>query len=162
MTRSHAARGVGGLLALCAMAALAALVQATGCTPTDAGSDLGVVESGCRAPSACWRKDCACTRESVLSDAPSCRACNPLTESCVCDAVATTCAQPVNVCVGRAVEVCDGVGARCLPKGGSCASTGGEPPQLVASLSGKLEPRCAFLDDVCCPGVVDPDGGATD
>jgi hypothetical protein len=35
------------------------------------------------------------------------------------------------------------------------------PPQLVGANGdgGALEPRCAFVDDVCCPGAL-PDGGA--
>jgi hypothetical protein len=64
------------------------------------------------------------------------------------------------VCVGTG-PFCGGIGARCMPKGGSCGSSGGDPPQLVPTtgVGPALEPHCQYVDDVCCPGV---DGGVGD
>jgi hypothetical protein len=38
--------------------------------------------------------------------------------------------------------------------------SGGPPPALVPSLTkpATYEPRCAYADDVCCPGTI-TDGG---
>jgi len=173
MTRSLAVRGVGALLALTAFAGFLAIIQSSGCASTDVGSDLGVVESGCRAPSACYRVgvDCACARADLVS----CRTCDPRVEplGCTCTSdvsypdlagggFATSCVSEANVCVGRQAATCDGVGARCLPTGGSCASSGGAPPNLIGNGLGALEPHCAYTDDVCCPGVLNGDAGTTD
>jgi len=127
---------------------------AGGCTSSTVGTDLGIVEPGCRAPSACYKTgaDCRCGRSDVEG---GCKACDPNAVDCVC-AVGTRCMQAAAVCVGRAPSTCDGVGARCMPVGTTCATPmSGAPPQLVAASSGAaLEPHCTFLDDVCCPGVI--------
>ena len=167
MTRSLAVRGASALVACVGVACLFglfSLLPAAGCTATDIGSDLGIVESGCRAPSACYKlgTDCGCARADVLSATPSCRTCDPRIEPCTCSS-ANQCLSEANVCVGRQALRCEGVGARCLPAGQSCASAGGVPPNQVGSgTSATLEPHCAYTDDVCCPGAVNGDGGATD
>jgi hypothetical protein len=136
-------------LAFCALA----------CSSSTSGTDLGVVEPGCRAPSACYKlgADCACARGDVES---SCRVCDPRTQDCICPA-GSQCRDAATVCVGRAAAVCQGTGARCLPAGASCATAmSGSPPQLVGTgAMGGLEPRCAFVDDVCCPGLTEDLGG---
>jgi hypothetical protein len=136
-----------------------AAVVAGGCSSTTVGTDLGIVEPGCKTPSACYRlgADCPCGRGDVDT---VCKACDPNVQVCICD-TGTACLQSTAVCVGRSATVCSGVGARCLPVGSSCASgMSGAPPQMVGS-GASLAPRCAFVDDVCCPGVV-VDLGASD
>jgi hypothetical protein len=40
--------------------------------------------------------------------------------------------------------------------------SGGDPPEQVAVAGPALEPRCAFVDDVCCPGTLPLDAGVAD
>lgn len=146
---------------LFACSACCALALGLGCSSSTAGTDLGVVEPGCRAPSGCYKTgaDCPCTRGDVDV---TCRVCDPRTQDCICPA-GTQCRDSATVCVGRAASTCPGAGARCLPAGTSCTSAmSSSPPQLVGTgVMGTLEPRCAFVDDVCCPGLIE-DLGAVD
>jgi hypothetical protein len=122
------------------------------CSSTTTGTDLGIVQPGCKSPSACYRlgADCPCGRNDIDT---VCKACDPNAQVCICDP-GTSCLQAAAVCVGRSDTVCSGVGARCLPAGSSCASgMSGSPPQLVGSGT-SLAPRCPFVDDVCCPGLI--------
>jgi hypothetical protein len=128
------------------------------CSNSDAGTDFGVVEPGCRAPSACYLTgaDCSCRRGELET---ACKVCDPNLQDCICQ-TGQVCTQGPNVCVGRAITVCGGVGARCLPAGSTCASSGGIPPTLIGQTDGgTLEAHCAFVDDVCCPGDVNADAG---
>jgi hypothetical protein len=150
-----------------------------GCTTTTTTTDLSVIPTGCRQPSSCWSTSCGCLRADVQSG--GCLLCDPTQQaSLTCDCTSfdagAMCSEPAQVCVGRG-PVCPGVGARCLPgtkqitvDGGSetvpsvCSDPNGEPPQMVpiggdADAGPGSEPRCAFVDDVCCPGAL-PDGGA--
>ncbi len=151
---------------LLTLAAAMALVAAAGaCGSIIQIPDQGVVVLGCRAPAYCYvAGSCSCTRKDATPGG-SCTVpivqVNPLDPSTwVCPANAV-CLETVQACVGRG-PVCDGVGARCLPAGASCRSSGGDPPQMVGYSDGgaTLEPRCAFTDDVCCPGL--EDGGTSD
>jgi hypothetical protein len=152
---------------------LAAIVVAgvAGCPATTTGTDGGVSSSQCQAPSACWviGPQCDCVRANLAA----CKVCDPTTTTCECSAIVldggtVECTQPADVCIGRSPTVCPGRGARCLPAGSSCETVpdGGtqnplaSPPQLVAKpgtggdggAPPELEPRCPFVDDVCCPG----------
>ena len=90
---------------------------------------------------------------------PGCKACDPLTQTCVC-APSQRCYEPAQVCVGRAAATCAGVGARCMPAGKTCAMSGGAAPNLVGTgMNGALEPRCTYVDDQCCPGATNTDAG---
>lgn len=140
-----------------------------GCPTTTTGTDAGFSTSACTAPSACWAigPQCDCVRGNL----DACKVCDPATSStssCECDVdMGAVCTQPSNVCIGRSPTVCPGRGARCLPVGSSCAVVpdGGtqdplaSTPQLVpkAGTDGgatpELEPRCPYVDDVCCPGT---------
>jgi hypothetical protein len=89
----------------------------------------------------------------------SCIACdpqlNPPSLQCDCTMIpATECLEPAQVCIGRGT-VCAGAGARCVAAGASCSAGGGEPPTMAGDPDGgvDVEPRCAFVDDVCCPGA---------
>jgi hypothetical protein len=138
-----------------AVLAVTLAIAPGGCSSTNIDSDLGVVEPGCRAASACFKlgADCPCARGDVSS--ATCRVCDPTTSTCFCG-VGTACIEPDQVCTGRATSLCPGTGARCLPVGHSCASGGGDPPQLVGTgPNGTLQPRCQYTDDVCCPGTLD-------
>lgn len=139
--------------------AVVCLLAALGCTGNTNGNDLGILEPGCRTPSACYKigADCPCDRADVNN--ATCKVCDPLTavnDTCYCS-LGQACTEASLVCVGRAPTTCLGEGARCLPVGGSCATSGGgDPPQLVGTgPGGSLEPRCQYVDDVCCPGVID-------
>jgi hypothetical protein len=151
---------------------LAALVVGgvAGCPTTTTGTDAGASTSACTAPSACWLvgPQCDCVRGNL----DACKVCDPATgATCECTRfndggapeAAAVCTQPSSVCIGRSPTVCPGRGARCLPAGSSCAAVpdGGtqnplaSTPQLVPKGDGgvELEPRCPFVDDVCCPGT---------
>ena len=85
----------------------------------------------------------------------SCKVCDPTVQTCYC-ALTTQCIEASSVCTGRAITTCLGAGARCLPARSKCSTSGGDPPQLVGTgANGALEPRCQYVDDVCCPGVFD-------
>jgi hypothetical protein len=139
---------------------LVALVGLTACQVTTTTPDLAVVAVGCRQPSACYSPStCDCTRASV-GPGGNCISCDPTTVpiilQCDCSMIpGTECLEPNQVCVGRGT-VCPGAGARCLPVGGDCSMGGGDPPTLAGDPDGgiDIEPRCAFVDDVCCPGTV--------
>ena len=144
-------------------AALLACALVAACGSSTVGTDLGLVEPGCRAPDDCYKTgvDCACARGDV---ATACLVvCATPETGCICPS-GTRCVEAATVCVGRAATTCPGVGARCLPGPmASCATSGGEPPQLVGTgPGGALEPHCAFTDDVCCPGVEAMDLGVPD
>jgi hypothetical protein len=130
-----------------------------GCGSTTTGADLGIVEPGCRVPSACFRLgvDCPCQRGDV--DSTTCKVCDPrIDPTCVCNSnpdagPITSCVEATAVCVGRGAP-CLGLNARCVANGASCDSAGATAPQLVQGAGGTLEPHCAFTDDSCCPGLV--------
>jgi hypothetical protein len=141
------------MLRALALVPLLSAVVAGGCSSSTTGTDLGIVQPGCKAPSACYRlgADCRCNRSDV--DTTVCKACDPNMQVCICDP-GTACLEAAAVCVGRSPMVCSGVGARCLPSGSSCESgMSGVPPQLVGS-GANLAPHCPFADDKCCPGIV--------
>jgi hypothetical protein len=142
-----------------------------GCNPTTTTTDLAVVPPGCRLPSKCWSpSSCDCTRGSVVGASPgSCLVCDPaLTDPSIqqCDCsgdLGLVCLEPARLCVGRG-PVCTGTGARCIAHGvdlgvAGCTGASGDPPMMVPiPTDGGLpesEPRCAYVDDVCCPGVLD-------
>lgn len=155
-------------LLFASLLSIAACVGA--CTSSTVGTDLGIVEPGCRAPSACYKTgaDCKCNRSDVEGD---CKVCDPNVKDCICDpggdrdlgTPGARCLSAAAICVGRSPMTCAGVGARCLPVGMACSTPmSGAPPQLIAASSGAaLESHCTYLDDVCCPGTV-VDLGATD
>ncbi len=161
----------GKLLVLLAVVAAfvgALAIAFVGCSATvTTFTDFGVAAAACLAPRACYRPDCACNRASL----DTCVICDPLSEvsqSCDCSAQTSTCLATPQVCVGRAATTCSSPGARCLPVGSSCDSNsdGGlvanpleAAPQLVAVAgtggdggAPAFELRCAYADDVCCPG----------
>lgn len=168
MSRKTATR-LGALVAFSVVFALALGLYISGCTTGDIGNDLGLLEPGCRTPSACFvtGTSCDCRYGSVFGTSPSCRACIAVGDvSCTCNADGgntQACIEPEEVCVGRAPSTCDGVGARCLHAslGQTCAMSGvGDPPDQVATgAGGTLEQRCPYVDDVCCPGTIPADGG---
>jgi hypothetical protein len=151
--------GVG--LALLALVGLGACDSSTTTTTTNM-TDAGVVGAGCRAPSACWAALCPCARASLEAD---CLKCDPAAQPgavCLCsDYAGSLCLGETQLCVGRAPSVCPGRGARCLPVGQTCSDpvvSEEAAPQLVptgATDGGApmFEPRCAYIDDVCCPGT---------
>jgi len=171
MSRKTATR-LAALVGLSALFALALGLYISGCTTGDIGNDLGLLEPGCRMPSACYLTGvaCDCRYGSVFGTAPSCLACIATgSSSCTCNpdgGNTQQCVEPQEVCVGRAPSTCDGVGARCLHAGlgQTCAMSGaGDPPDEVATgPGGALESRCPYFDDVCCPGTIVPDGGNAD
>ena len=150
-------------------AGLSAIVVAgsAGCPATTTGIDAGVSTSQCAAPSACWvtGPQCDCVRANI----DACKVCDPSVPGTICECnsdLGASCTQPADICIGRSPTVCPGRGARCLPVGFSCdvIPDGGipeaSPPQLVARPrpdgdggTPELEPRCAYIDDVCCPGI---------
>ena len=153
---------------------LALALFAVGCTTTTTTTDLSVIPSGCRQPSSCWNTSCGCLRADV--EGGGCMLCDPTRQTTLtCDCTTfdggAMCSEPAQVCIGRG-PVCLGTGARCLPATrpadagtipSTCADEGGDPPQMVPIGGGDdagpgSEPRCAFVDDVCCPGTI-PDGG---
>jgi hypothetical protein len=144
------------------IALAAAFGLSLGCSSSTLGTDLGIVQPGCRAPSACFLVDCACNRGDVTATdmgAPACRACDPNAQFCICEndvdlGAAQVCIEAATLCVGKSTLVCSGTGARCLPKGSTCATSGGDPPQLIAN-GMNLEPHCQYADDTCCPGAAD-------
>jgi hypothetical protein len=182
--KSRAVRGLPLFLA----------VVLSACTPTViTETDFGIVLEGCRIPESCFASVCDCKRASV-GPGGSCLLCNPLTQtqgvalqcSCVRDMlpppqdllghdmtfIDSTCKDPSQVCIGRG-PLCPGLSARCLPSGLTCNGSfdNEAPPQLVSTPvpdGGQpvLEPHCAFIDDVCCPGSDDdmgvPDLAGTD
>lgn len=186
MSRTVIVRGLGVFIALSLVVGMCMITYVTGCSSADLGSDFGVVEPGCRAPSGCFATgvDCPCNRSDVFHAAGGVATCESScvtaesSRTCVCNidnldaGIITRCLEPQVVCVGRAATTCDGVGARCLAKGGSCSSTdpGAPPNQVGTGLGGTIEARCAYVDDVCCPGTIaatdagsNPvDGGTTD
>ena len=176
MSRTLVGRGLGVFIALSLVVGMCMITYVTGCSSADLGSDFGVVEPGCRTPSGCYTTgvDCPCHRSDVHGSPgilPSCEsACDTSTGiTCVCnlgnedEGVLTRCQEPATVCVGRAATTCEGLGARCLAVGGSCASAEqGTPPNKVGTgLGGTLEARCPYVDDVCCSGTIAaPDAGS--
>jgi hypothetical protein len=152
---------------LLSIALAAAFGLSLGCSASTLGTDLGIVQPGCRIPSACYVVDCPCNRGDVYGpdggQGGPCKACNPDVQFCICP-LDQMCIEPPTVCVGKSQQLCGGVGARCLPAGASCATGGtGTAPQLIAnSANGALlEPHCQYVDDVCCAGV-SSDLGVTD
>jgi hypothetical protein len=143
--------------------AFAALVAAAGaCGSTIPVPDQGVIVTGCQMPAKCFLSDCTCNRSTVKTAqcviAAVCTNDNdPTTCSCpVFDGgLASQCLEEAQACVGRGV-FCGGVGAICVAPGTSCQQSGATPPMMVPGATGAtLEPHCQFVDDVCCPGVVD-------
>jgi hypothetical protein len=137
----------------------------SGCTNTALTNDGGQIASGCRYPSACYSLSCACTQASLAGE---CKVCDPATApaSAPCDCKAFdagyACLEPSQVCVGRAPTVCAGTGARCLPAGATCDTSGGVPPQrvsVVRATGPTVEAHCALVDDVCCMGPAPEDLG---
>jgi hypothetical protein len=153
------ARSMRSAVAVLGFAVLAAMAAGCGSTATTVpGSDAGVILPGCRAPSACYKVNCPCTRDAI--DGELCRACDPRTSpglTCDCVALESDCLETVQVCVGRG-DRCMGTGARCLPVGSSCMMSGGVPPQVVSTTVGpadagpSTETRCPYTDDICCTG----------
>jgi hypothetical protein len=147
-----------------AVAVIGIALLAAACSDSNANTDLGVVEPGCRTPSACWKvgSDCACARGQLgavpgtdMAGTTSCMVCDPTVQTCYCP-LTTQCIDSASVCTGRATSTCLGAGARCLPVHSKCTTSGGNPPQLVGTgPAGALEPRCQYVDDVCCPGTLD-------
>jgi hypothetical protein len=148
-----------------AVAVIGIALFAQACTDSNANTDLGVVEPGCRAPSACWKvgTDCDCERGLVVENVAdtdmagttSCRECDPTHDTCYCP-LTTQCIDGDSVCTGRATSTCLGAGARCVPVHSTCGNASGSPPQLVGTgPNGALEPRCQYVDDICCPGMLD-------
>lgn len=140
-----------------------ATLDNTGCAIDDLFTDLGTVEALCRAPSACYTvgtESCPCARggsNGAVDPAVLCRV--AMVNGQYCDAT-SHCKLPGTQCVGRAPQTCDGVGARCVPFGSTCAGTSGNPPDRVGTgVNGTLENRCSYVDDVCCPGTIDRDAG---
>jgi hypothetical protein len=144
-----------------------AVIAIAGCEVTTTTTDAAVAIGGCRFPRKCIRVDCDCTRATL----GQCMLCDPMMQangSCECYGdlgAGGLCTSAEELCQGRAPASCPGIGARCLPVGSSCASSGGSPPQLVPTPPPlgdgggppMSEPRCAFADDVCCPGAPPPD-----
>src|SRR5262249_23950564 len=132
-------------------------ITAEGCGDTTAGADFGVVEPGCRAPSACYKLGSPCQRGDVDSTCLVFYPPLPLTSfgsnpnPDARPGVVRTCPQAGPA--GRG-PVCAGLNARCVPTGAGCDSAGATAPQLVQGAGGALEARCAFVDDQCCPGLV--------
>jgi hypothetical protein len=150
-----------------------------GCGTAVTTPDLALIPIGCRAPGMCFiaASACSCNRADVESGG-ACLVCDPTVtgtgvQQCDCNAdggiiadndlgtiSGQLCIEPRQLCVGRGV-VCAGEGARCFdPRtlSGTCPSTGGDPPTLVTVDTGdsgviESQPRCAFADDVCCPGA---------
>ena len=178
MSRTVIVRGLGVFIALSLVVGMCMITYVAGCNSADLGSDFGAVEPGCRAPSGCFSTgiDCACNRSDVFPSAGGIAVCESAcvtaesSRTCICNldnldaGVITRCQTPQAVCVGRAATTCEGVGARCLPKGGSCVATdpGSPPNQVGTGLHGSLEARCAYADDVCCPGQPKPADGGND
>lgn len=166
------ARSMRFAVAVLGFAVCLAATAASGCGSTAStlpGSDAGVVLPGCRAPSACYKVNCPCTRDAIGGEL--CLACDPRTApglTCDCVALESDCLEAVQVCVGRAATACLGAGTRCLPAGSTCAQSGGTPPQVVSTTVGladagpSTEPRCPFSDDVCCPAPVTDMSAAVD
>ncbi len=130
--------------------AFAFALVVVGCSGSSTVLDAGANPPGCRPPSVCYLKGCACDRALT-----SCQQCDPASDpsrNCLCNTDDVVCATPVTLCVGKG-PMCPGSTSRCLAVGSSCASSGGVPPQLVSARGDggpELEPRCAFSDDVCC------------
>lgn len=154
-----------------------ALVLAAGCGNAINNVDAAIGQAAnCMAPSACYAVDgrgratCSCRRAEVsqpVSGASGCvlAAVIPLgADGGIFECpMGAACLEPAQACVGRAPAICPGAGAYCLPAGSSCAAAAfGDPPDLVGASGGaadagpSTEPRCAFVDDVCCPGMPPP------
>jgi hypothetical protein len=144
--------------------ALALGLAVAGCGNGDINPDAAVnPATGCRPPQFCYTTTCGCTRPVNGNDVCK-RDCvfqvNVDMPACVC-ATGDVCIEPSQECVGRAVAPCPGEGARCLPAGSSCASSGGDPPDVVGAMTSGdpdagpgTEQRCPYVDDVCCPGMI--------
>ncbi len=143
-----------------------ALFAVAGCTDTTLVVDLSVLPPGCRAPESCYARACSCLRSTFETECVLCDPRSQSTQTCDCSNLSTDGAEPAamclemaQVCVGRAALTCPGAGARCVPAGGSCSNPLGVPPDVVAVTSGdgdagaSTEQRCAYADDVCCPGI---------
>ena len=160
-----AQKAVLAMLAVAVIVAVA-LIDYSGCAVADLGTDLGEVEARCLPPSVCYTTgtDCNCRRLDAdlgvaVAAANVCLACNPAVQECICSSD-QKCRLANTQCVGRSPTLCPGTGARCLPARSDCSTTGGDPPQRVGTgQGGTLEPRCAYVDDVCCAGTIDADAG---
>jgi hypothetical protein len=153
---------------------LLVVAVAAGCGTAVTAPDLALIPLGCRAPNKCFVSVCGCNRADVETGG-ACLVCDPAASStgaqqCDCNAdggytvdtdlgtlSGQMCIEPLQLCVGRGV-LCAGAGARCFdPRqlNGTCPSTGGDPPALVAVGDGGVasEPHCNYADDVCCPGA---------
>lgn len=145
--------------------ALAVLALAlAGCPSTTVVSDLAIV-TGCHQPEACMLEACGCNRGDVQQGG-GCVACWPSISSDTCGTCAEGdaghCREPSQVCYGRGPE-CPGAGATCVPAGTDfsdggigCGAPEAAPPEPVQSEDGDggvtTVFRCAYADDICCPG----------
>lgn len=155
-------------------AAFALVVTAGGCGSTITVPDQGIIVTGCQAPAQCYTTICSCKRADVesgsCSEDPVCTD-ESDRSTCNCptglasdggDTFDSVCIEQAQTCVGRGV-VCLGAGARCKRFDDTTCDGNGDPPELVPTLGmPMLEPHCAFVDDVCCPGVNDGGVPTTD
>jgi len=155
------------------IAAAAALVVAAGaCGSSITVPDQGIVVTGCQQPGQCYRSDCSCIRADVESGVCTVKSvCSDPSDPSTCDCPTgviidpdlgtsynSECVETAQACIGRGV-LCGGLGALCQKSGSTCDGTG-DPPMLIPTIGmPTLEPRCQFLDDVCCPGMSPSDGG---
>ncbi|HWE31625.1 MAG TPA: hypothetical protein VHB97_26675 [Polyangia bacterium] len=148
-------------------AAVALVVAAGACSSQITVPDQGIIVTGCQMPSQCFRADCPCTRDTgactvactiTTPGDPSTCDCLPVTNDGG-DSVQTECLEPAQACIGRGVP-CPGVGALCKASG-ACDGTG-DPPMLIPTPGNPtLVAHCQFDGDICCPGTILSDGGAT-
>jgi hypothetical protein len=156
-----------------AIAAVCALVVATGgCGETITVPDQGIIVTGCQQPAQCFVQICSCKRADIEAGACTvATTCSDETDRSTCncptsiasDGGATfdsVCIEQAQACVGRGV-VCAGAGARCKRFDTPACDGTGDLPELVPStmMIPMLEPHCAYVDDVCCPGTAITDGG---
>ena len=152
-------------------------VALAGCPSTTVVTDLAIV-TGCHQPEACMDvENCDCNRGDVdVMTGGACVKCVPNVMFDTCGSCAEgdagVCREPSQVCYGRG-PVCPGVGAKCVPGsqvydgGPNCGAPEAAPPEPVQSDDdggiSAVEYRCAYADDVCCPGEsAGPDLGAND
>ena len=118
---------------------------------------------------------CGCNRGDVdVTLGGACVVCVPsvMTDTCgSCgDGDGGVCREPSQICYGRGPE-CPGAGATCVP--GTALRDGGpgcgtpetappEPVQIDDDGGVTIVYRCAFADDVCCPGQSSVDLGVPD
>jgi hypothetical protein len=138
-------------------------VALAGCPSTTVVTDLAIV-TGCHQPEACLFEGakCNCNRSDITTSFMNggCLVCEPNVQIDTCgscgDGDGGTCREPSQICYGRG-PVCPGAGSTCVPAGAACGDPRSAPPEPVQSNDdggvSAVEPRCAYTDDVCCPGA---------